>query len=35
MNPAANVARVARKAALGLFAGKNFKEITVAKLPKI
>ena len=34
-NPAANVAQVDRKAAVGLSLGKNLVEITMAKLPKI
>ena len=33
--PAANVANVDKKAAVGLSAGKNLVEITTAKLPKI
>ena len=33
--PAANVAKVLRKAAVGLSCGKNFVEITVARLPNI
>jgi len=35
IKPAANVASVARKAALGLPGGKNFSEMIVAKLPKM
>src|SRR5690606_30710016 len=34
-NPAAKVAKVERKAAVGLSAGKNLVEITIDKLPKI
>ena len=34
-NPAAKVANVERKAAVGLSAGKNFVDNTTAKLPKI
>ena len=33
--PAAKVARVAKKAAVGLPDGKNFVEMIVARLPKI
>ena len=35
INPTANVANVAKNAAVGLSAGKNFVEITTAKLPKM
>jgi hypothetical protein len=35
IKPAANVAKVARKAAVGFSFGKNWVEIMVAKLPKI
>jgi hypothetical protein len=35
MKPAANVANVESKAAVGLDFGKNWLAITVAKLPKI
>ena len=34
-NPAANVANVDKNAATGFYDGKNFVEITTAKLPKI
>jgi hypothetical protein len=34
-NPAANVAKVDKKAAVGFSEGKNFVEIVVAKLPKM
>lgn len=34
-NPAAKVAKVDKKAAVGLSDGKNFVEITTAKLPKM
>ena len=34
-NPAANVAKVDKNAAVGLSAGKNLVEITTAKLPKM
>ncbi|MNX58307.1 hypothetical protein D3C86_891440 [compost metagenome] len=34
-NPAAKVANVDRKAAVGLSEGKNFVEITMERLPKI
>ena len=34
-NPAANVAKVDKKAAVGLSEGKNLVEITTAKLPKM
>ena len=33
--PAANVAKVDKKAAVGLSEGKNLVEIIVAKLPKM
>ena len=33
--PAANVAKVDRKAAVGLSAGKNFVARTIARLPKM
>ncbi len=34
-NPAAKVARVERRAAVGFVLGKNWLAITVARLPKI
>ena len=33
--PAAKVASVAKKAAVGFVSGKNFVEITMAKLPNM
>jgi len=35
MNPAANVARVDKRAAVGFVSGKNFCAIMVERLPKM